>query len=165
MASEAQYEFFKFRYGEGQERYKELIARGQIFLSIATLYIGVLSFKPSEPLGRIQPLTFRSDDLLLKWSYGLILIFLLVSLLLVILALGIYKYQSISDPVSIIKRFGAVPPTDDDFRDERIVDYAVATQRNVQQNNKRAKLLYAATVFLFLGASEHVLFFVLSNFR
>lgn len=165
MASEAQYEFFKFRYNEGQERCRELVARGQIFLSIVTLYIGFLSFKTSQSAATIESLTLKSSALMVKWSYGVTLVFLLIALLLVILALGIYRYQSISDPVRIIEAFGATPPTDDDFRDARIVDYAFAAKKNSEMNNKRAMLLRFATTFLFLAALAHVTFFILNNWN
>lgn len=164
MATEAQYEFFKFRYMEGIERYQALIARGQIFLSIVTLYIGVLSFKLS-PSGSTNSALTELQNPLLKWLYCSILILLLISLLLIILALGIYRYHALSDPVRIFKEYGDLPPTDEDFRDRRIVDYALVTHENIPRNNKRAKLLYVATVFLFLAALQHVLFFVCSNWR
>jgi len=164
MATEAQYEFFKFRYMEGIERYQALIARGQIFLSIVTLYIGVLSFKLSPSGAPVAALTDLTSPPL-KWLYCAILVSLLISLLLVILALGIYRYHALVDPVNIIKAYGPTPPTDEDFWDERIVNFAVVTHENIPRNNKRAKLLYLATVFLFLAALQHVLFFVCSNWR
>jgi hypothetical protein len=165
MATEAQYEFFKFRYMEGIERYQALIARGQIFLSIVTLYIGVLSFKLS-PAGSAPVVALTElPSPLLKWLYCSILISLLISLLLVILALGIYKYHALVDPIRIIEGYGPTPPTDQDFWDERIANFASVTHENIPRNNKRAKLLYAATIFLFLAALQHVLFFVCSNWR
>jgi hypothetical protein len=164
MATEAQYEFFKFRYMEGVERYQALIARGQIFLSIVTLYIGVLSFKLS-PSGAPVATLIELSSPALKWLYCSILISLLISLLLVILALGIYKYHAVADPVQIIEAYGPTQPTDSDFWDERIANLAVVTHENIPRNNKRAKLLYRATIFLFLAAVQHVVFFLCTTWR
>src|ERR1041385_844678 len=124
MATEAQYEFFKFRYMEGVERYQALIARGQIFLSIVTLYIGALSFKLS-PSGASTSALTELQKPLLKWMYCSVLISLLISLLLIVLALGIYKYHALIDPVRIIESYGPTPPTDPDFWDARIVNFAL----------------------------------------
>ena len=150
---------------KGRNVVASLSPAAKYFFQSRTLYIGFLSLKPVQSIATIEDLTLKSNNLMLKSSYGLILILLLVSLLLVILALGIYRYQAVSDPVSIIKGFGATPPTDDDFLDSRIVDYAVATKKNSEQNNKRARLLWFATIFLFLAALAHVTFFILNNWN
>lgn len=43
MASKDQFETFKAVYKDEQERYAELINRGKIFLTIISLYLGVLT--------------------------------------------------------------------------------------------------------------------------
>jgi len=86
---------------------------------------------------------------------------LLLALLSTILAISIRSFEGICDPEDVIANFGDAPPRDADFLDDRIVDLAVATNRNASQNNQTAQYLRAAIILLFLGVLLHVaIFFV-----
>ncbi len=58
MASESQYEFFKCAYDEERDRYRELINRGKVFLTVVSIYLGLLAANAdrlSKGYRRIRP--------------------------------------------------------------------------------------------------------------
>jgi len=146
MATNTQYDFFKFIHSKESERYSELINRGKIFLTIITLYIGALVFKSSEFQNAISENIQSVYSLIYFSSIGMFLF----ALILNILALGIYTYEKISNPEKIIKNYKGSVPKDSDFLDDRIADLTVSFKRNSKQNDKRAKLLFWVTVFMLL---------------
>lgn len=135
MATEIQYKVFKELYDEEEERYNALGTRSNLYLTIITFYLGIIVFKSDDLFKFVN--TFQIP-------VGLFLgigISLAVSLLLTALALGIHNYEGVCDPEEIIANFGNSPPSDDDFLDDRIIDLAVATNRNSRQNNRVATTL------------------------
>ncbi|MDX2044952.1 MAG: hypothetical protein SF097_27320 [Acidobacteriota bacterium] len=154
MATEAQYQFFKGLYDAEQARYRELIDRGKLFLSIITIYLGLLSVAADKTIPKLD------SSLFAKSAYVVSVMFIIIAMALVVLAVGIFKYEYPSDPQRIIESFKDVPPTDDDFRDERIIDFTVATKRNFSQNEMRARLLRLSSFMLLLGALGQAIFFI-----
>lgn len=158
MATETQYQFFKYIYDSEQARYRELIDRGKLFLSIITIYLGLLAVAVDKTI------PFIKSSLFVKTTYAISVICIVVAMALVVLAVGLFKYEYPSDPLRIIESFTKTPPTDDDFRDERLVDFTVATKRNFALNEKRANLLRASSGMLLLGALGQAVFFVKFTF-
>lgn len=135
MATETQYRIFKEVYDEETERYSDLEKRSNLYFTIISFYLGAVVFK--------------FDDLL-KFAMGLgvsviwflvIGAVLVVALLLTVLAVGIRTYEGIFDPEKEIESLGKTPPSDSEFLDRRLVDLAVATNRNSVQNDKVASAL------------------------
>lgn len=153
MASKEQFEFFKSVYADEESRYRELIDRGKIILSLATLYTGFLAFT----VERNSP---ASSEMFALFAAAVIL--LLTSFLLSILALGVYSYEGPADPEDILQNYGASPPSDADFFDARIVDYAVAANRNAAQNDRRAKFIFFSIAVLLAGLTLHAIYFLLN---
>jgi hypothetical protein len=99
---------------------------------------------------------------------GLYLVFsivLLLALLLTVLATRIRTYEGICDPEEVIRSFGKTKPTDDDFLDQRVVDLACATNRNVAENNKVAGILQIASYLLFVAVFFQLVIFGLAIFK
>jgi hypothetical protein len=159
MATQAQFEFFKYLYDEEQDRYKELVKRGQLFLTVTTLYAGVLAQRVSELL------TSSADQLVSKTCYTASIVALLCSSLLGIVAIGFFSYEVPNRPCQIIMDLGDQPPTDEDFYDVRIAEFAVATERNHSTNDKRAAVLRFSSYFLYAGVVFHALYFGWVGFR
>ena len=147
MATQAQYQCFKDIYDRETKRAEQLIDRGKIYLSIVTLYIGLLGIAADK----IVP------KLIENWSaqafYIISLIGFVLSLSLVIFAIGIYCYSFPTDPKNVIFGFGEKQPTDEEFFDARIVEFAVAFHANSSVNEKRASLLKYATWLMLLGVA------------
>jgi hypothetical protein len=158
MATETQYQFFKYIYDSEQARYRELIDRGKLFLSIITIYLGLLAVAADKTI------LFIKSSLFATITYAVSVSCIVVAMAFVVLAVGLFKYEYPSDPLRIIEGLTKVPPADDDFRDERLVDFTVATKRNFALNEKRANLLRASTGMLLLGALCQAVFFAIFMF-
>ena len=85
MATQEQFEYFKYMYEEENERYKQLTDRGKIYISLITIYGAFLIF------------TIKDGGV----SGSLIVIFIGATLafvfafILVLMALGMYGYESV----------------------------------------------------------------------
>jgi hypothetical protein len=156
MATEIQYKVFRELYDEEEHRYSDLATRSNLYLTIITFYLGVI--------------VFRIEDLLkFVAGFGLpIQLFLAIgatlglALLLTVLAVSIHVFEGVCDPEEVIHSFGESPPSDEDFLDDRIVDLAVATNRNSRQNERVAGFLQWAARLIFLGAFLQVIVFGLA---
>ncbi|HEY6159274.1 MAG TPA: hypothetical protein VIV88_17635 [Gemmatimonadales bacterium] len=145
MATKEQYAFFRALYDEEEHTYDQLEARARLYLTIISLFLAALLLKADEAK--------RSAEALgLPWFLLTTVALLLAgALLLVVIAMRIRTYEGPADPQAIIEGFADEPPTDDTFLDERIVDLAVATNRNSVANNKTATTLQYASYCLVLA--------------
>lgn len=130
MATVTQYGVFKALYDEESDRYSGLERRSNLYLTIITFYLGVILFKVEDLLKVVSQ--FRIP-LGLFLAVGVALV---GALFLTVLAMGIHEYEGICDPERVIKDFGKSHPDDDQFLDDRIVDLAVATNRNASRTIK-----------------------------
>ena len=167
MATEKQYEFFKFLFNQEEDRRKELLERGKAFLTIFSFYLGLLmlttntTIKPVSLENQTQPIA-TLHVVGIGFLIGAILLFL-VALLFTLMSLGIYSRRALADPEKIIYNFGATPPEDADFFDHRIVEFSVTTERTRVLNNRRANRLRLASILMFCGALSHIIFIILTN--
>jgi hypothetical protein len=156
MATQVQFEVFRAAYQQETERYTRLESRAKFYLTIVTFYLGAIAFKFSDVL------VFAKEYRIATIFYIGTGILLLASLLFAILSMRIRKYEAPFDPEKIIKSFGESPPKDDDFLDERLVDYAVATNRNRTVDNRVANLLSVSSWLLFAGISLQLITFIIA---
>jgi hypothetical protein len=159
MATETQYGIFKTIYDEEAERYSNLEARARVYFSIISLYLGALAFKVED----VQ--RFATAFNVPFWLFLLSGTLLVLSLLATILSLQIRDYERICDPEVVVDAFGDEPPTDEAFLDDRIVDLAVATNRNRLQNYRTAHFLSISAIFLFLGVIVYLAIFAIAVIR
>jgi hypothetical protein len=145
VATKTQFEIFKSVYDEENTRLSELVTRAKVYLSVETFILGALFFKFDSVL------KITSGVTILPTLFILSVAFFLGALLLTIASLRILRYEGICYPEEVIRQFKEKPPQDSDFLDDRIVDLAVATQRNSRQNDKRAKCLQWAGTCLLIG--------------
>lgn len=156
MATENQYKFYRALYDEENDRYGLLEARAKLYLTILTFYLGSLAFKITDVK------IFFSEfaiPLAIAMAAGLAFV---IALLCCISAILIRKYEAITDPEELIASLGLNPPRDDEFFDDRIVDMAVATNRNSRQNDRAANALQAAGLLMAAGVVLHVVVFVIA---
>ncbi len=124
MATEKQYQFFKALYDEENRRHSELADRAKMYIGIVTLYVGAISFK-------IEDITkFAKNENVPVWLFLLVGAIFLGALLFSVWAIFVRDYESIVDPEALAEQFGTAMPTEDDFFSARIVDFAVAVNRN-----------------------------------
>ena len=147
MATQAQYQCFKDIYDREAKRAEYLIDRGKTYLTIITIYMGLLSVSADKIISRLA--AHRSA----VYLYALSLICFIASLSLLIFSIGIYKYIYPTNPENIIHGFTEEPPNDEDFFDDRIIEFSVAFRHNINVNEKRANLLKYASWFMLFGIS------------
>jgi hypothetical protein len=143
MATEQQYKCFKDIFDRETQRHDRLIDRGKLYLSIVIVYLGLLAVAIEKMLPEL------SQSWLTIAFYVISLASLVASMLLALLAIGIFKYVYPTDPEAVILGFGREPPTDTDFFDDRIVELSAAFATNRRVTEKRAtKLKYASFCLL-----------------
>lgn len=152
MATEKQYAFFKSLYDEEGERAKILAEHAKSNLGLATLYSAFILFvveKQVADIAWLGKLLFCSAILLMLGAF-----------LLSLMATQIAAYRIPNEPTDIIEGFGDDPPTDDDFFDDRIIEYAVACEKNSPINDGKADMLHYARYLLLGGIALHASYFV-----
>jgi hypothetical protein len=153
MSTETQYKVFKELYEEEGKRYSELDGKAKLYITIITFYLGAIAFKFKDVMELTSSVTYT------RWLYLAIGSVLIAALLCTVIAMRIRTFEGICNPEEVIQRFGPTPPSDDDFRDDRITDLAVATNRNSSQNDAIARTLSLASLFiLFAGIIQFILF-------
>lgn len=153
MANQAQHDAFKTVFDEEQARYEQLEKRANLYLTVITFYLGAIIFKVEDLLK--FALNFR---LSIFWFLAIGTI-LGIALLLVVRAVGIREYEGLFDPKKEIESYRPMRPSDSEFFDKRLADFAVATNRNAKQNNKVAKLLQFAAWLIFLSVLLQIIIF------
>jgi hypothetical protein len=154
MATKNQYEVFKSSYDEELSRYSALGTRSSLYLSVITFFLGAIAFKIED----VQK--FMSQFGVPMTLYFFIGLALLGGLLCTVLAVRVRSYEGVFDPVETIESFGDNPPTDEEFFDDRIIDFAVATKCNATLNNRVANVLQWATYFLVAAVSLQLIIFL-----
>lgn len=154
MATKEQWEIFKYLFESEQERKQKLSNIGKVYVSLSMLYVGALGMKVEFWYKELP------KDTLLVVLFLLVLITFLVALCLTVFALGIYKYEYLNDPEELIKKFGNHAPSNEEFFDDRIVDLAVATNRNKNQNDKRSIFLKYSMYTMVGGVLLHIVLLV-----
>lgn len=54
MLRDKQYEYFMFLFNQGRSRYIELVNRGKIFISIISLYFGLLAVAADKTVNKLS---------------------------------------------------------------------------------------------------------------
>ncbi|MFY9984806.1 MAG: hypothetical protein WAK31_08605 [Chthoniobacterales bacterium] len=152
-----QYDFFKAVYDEHKDRAKALESRAQLYFTIQSLYFGFVILKFSDLFGSGKPGV--SIPASYQWFQVIVATFLAVALLFTLWAVRMREYETTCDPTE------AAAALDDNKSNElffalRIGDFAVAANRNRQQNLHAAKCLQAACWFMVAAVATHLLFFL-----
>ncbi|MFQ5512861.1 MAG: hypothetical protein ACE5FG_00370 [Myxococcota bacterium] len=151
MASEAEYEFFKYVWECEEARSRGLMRRGQRLIAVGTLYVAGLGVG----IVRTAPVS-QPPELLGGYALGAALIVL--ALLFAIRALGVAHYDLAPPPVAGGRVGG------EELRSERLIALAAATDENFVQNELRNARLRVAVTCLAVGVLVHVALFVALGF-
>ena len=147
MATEAQYDFFKELYDEERERYTALGTRANLYFTIISFLLGALLLK-FEDLAKFLT-AFQVTPEFFLW----VALILTASLLCTLASIVVRKYEGIADPLVVVTEFDQGIPDDDDFRDSRIADLIVATERSSKQNDVVAFWLTVSAWITIAGVS------------
>jgi hypothetical protein len=139
MATEKQFQYFKSLYDEENAREEWLAQLAKTYLSLVTLYSAFVFF--------VAEARYRCKHTDLFATVAA----MALSFLLSLWSAKVSEYEAPSDPQEIIEEFGDSPPTDEDFFDERIIDFAVAYTRNSEVNDRKANQLTVAGYAILAG--------------
>jgi hypothetical protein len=139
MATKQQFEFFKSLYEAESLRASQLGEHAKNNLGLATLYSAFILFVVEKQI----VVTSLSKVLFIATVLCMLMAFLLS-----LWATQIADYEACTVPKDVFASYGDKPPTDEEFFDDRIVDYSVACDRNFLVNNRKARqLLFARYTF------------------
>jgi len=121
-----------------------------------TLYFGLQGVSVDKIIPRIQ----GHGEIVIFYLVGLSCFF--TALLLIVRALGIYKYVYPMDLRRVIGNMGSSPPSDESFLKHRIAELTAAFHANLNVDEKRWRLLRYATWGMVVGIFfQLVVFFYL----
>jgi hypothetical protein len=152
VATEQQFAYFKSVYDEENARQALLQERAKNYLSLATFYSAFVLFV----VEKLRPET-TTPKIVFVATVGSMLAAFLFSLW----SVRVSEYEALNDPEEIIHNFGTTPPEDQDFFDDRIVDYAVAYKRNSEVNDRKAFQLTLAGHLILVGIFMHAIYILL----
>jgi hypothetical protein len=151
MATEQQFAFFKSLYDEESKRAQELHDHAKNNLGLATLYSAFILFV----VEKLRPDTACSTAIFVST-----VLCMLAAFLLSLWATQISIYEAVNEPADVLSEFGDIPPTDEEFFDNRIADYTVAYERDSLVNDRKAIQLLVARYFLLVGIALHACYFI-----
>lgn len=145
MATKVEYDSFKALFEIENNRYAELGNRAKLFMSLITVLFGSLFLKLDVVIGAASRHWWIAATVVASWaSFTLALICTLLSLF-------VRKYEKLFDPKAVAKTIDETNPTEGEFLASRIADFAVATNRNSEQNDCRAEWLRISGIVLLIG--------------
>jgi hypothetical protein len=145
MATEAQFNFFKSLYEDEAQTAQEIEGKAKVYLGIISAFLVAILLKTDDVVKSAAALNIPFSLILIE------AILMSASLVCVVFALRIRQFEAVNDGVDIIGAYGEEDPTDDDFYQDRIADYAVASSRNRGVNNETSTLLAWASRLLIGG--------------
>ncbi len=153
MATERQYSFFKTLYEEENERGKTLSEHAKNNLTLTTVYSAfvLLPFKNIRISGETE-----------KWIFICGVLLMILSILISLWATNIATYEAVTEPEKVLDKYGVHPPNDEDFFDDRIIDFSVAYRRNTAVNDAKASHLYLARYILLGGVALHATYVIIN---
>jgi ABC-type iron transport system FetAB ATPase subunit len=148
MASQNQYGVFKAMYDEESARWKDLMDRAKTYISLVTLFSGLLIFKGSDVT------EYLGAALQVRVPFVLGAALFIGSLIAIVLSTTVREYEGSGDPERIINELPEDEVmTDEAFFDDRIAELAAATANNAQQNERLARGLHITSWLLIAGTS------------
>jgi hypothetical protein len=154
MATQSQYEFFRLLYQEETDRYNELEQRARLYFTIISFYLGAIAFKFSDLSGFLRATHVPTAVVIFVAAC------MIISLTACVLGVQIRTYEGVAEPRDVIDSMGEQPPTDSEFFDARIADFAVATERNSRQNDRVAIYLSLSAIALAVAMVGQVVILV-----
>jgi hypothetical protein len=152
MATKDQYDVYKAAYDEESARYDTLNDRMKTYLSVITLYSGLLIFKASD-------LPVASKNYNGAILFGLGSLAFVAALITFLVAGRVRDYQVAFSPADYIQELGDDEVVEDDaFYDKRIGEIAAAIEENGVQTDGIAQGLFVGSILLIVGIAFNLLY-------
>lgn len=151
MATKEQYDFFKDQFAEEEKRYSDLTKRAEIYFTILSLLLTGIIFKTRDLIEILNKLTDVRMKIILVGVFIISFILFGLGFFFIARALKIREFEGVTDVRGYLDTLGETPPVNDDFFDDRIVDFISAIEKNESVNNLRANSLSFALHFILSG--------------
>ena len=145
MATKDQYEFYRSLYDEEERTSLQLEGRAKIYLGVISAFLVTFLLNTDEVVRSAHTLGIP------WWAILIEAVIFSAAMLCVIYSLRINVYEAVNDGSSLIDSYVGDGPTDEEFFEDRIADYAVASSRNRNVNNTTASVLAWAGWLLISG--------------
>jgi hypothetical protein len=142
MATAQQYEVFKALFDEESERYHDLMDRAKTFISVITLFSGVLVLKGSDLK------EYLDGSAVSRWSFVAGVALFICALVSLLLAIRLRPYIRFDDPEEIVTELPDEGLSEEEFLDDRMGRLAYATNNNAECNDQLAKALEVSSRLL-----------------
>lgn len=142
MATKEQYDFFKEKFKAEFDANVTLTKRGEIYLSVISLFLTGLIFKINDIIELIK------KNYLIKYTFLLCLGLIMASAIMVMLSFTIRKYEDSLDVQKWFDELSDDEQPNNDFFDHRINDFLVSITRNGLVNNKKGAQLKIASYLI-----------------
>lgn len=149
MSTIEQYRFFKSVYDEETARRAVLQERAKTYLSLATLYSAFILFVAKE----LQP-----DTPLLKIIFAAAVCGMLAAFLFALWSIKVTEIEGLIDPEKTAEKLDSM--SEEEFFDDRIADFAVASHRNARINDHKADQQIWAGYCILVGIFLHGCYFL-----
>jgi len=145
MVTVEQLSYFQKIYDQEMDRCGELVNRGKLYLSVVTLYMGLLGVAANKVVPNL------GDSGVVVSIYLLGFALFSIALVFIVKAIGIYQYVYPSDPETILKSYDTKWPDNERFFLERIAELSAAFKYNHPLNEKRASYLKLSSWLMVSG--------------
>lgn len=149
-----QNEYFQYLFEQEQKRAASIVAGAKMYIAFLVFILGSIFLKvitADKIIGLFNSSSIPQWEKVLGISLTVLsAIALLIALIFTILVLKVWSYDRLCNPVNRLK--DTIYMTDEiEVLSKSISDFAVATSRNNEINNKRAQFLSYALGFLLIG--------------
>jgi hypothetical protein len=140
-----QYEFYRSLYDEEEQTSVQLEGRSKVYLGVVSAILAAILFKADDARKTADALHIPWELLLLE------ALAMTLALLVVLWALRFRDYQAVSDGLELLEKDYDDWPTNEQFYEGRLADYAEASTENRRINMETARLLAVASWLMASG--------------
>ena len=158
MATKAQFDVFKDAYNAEDERHNHLGTRANVYITVVTFFLGALFFR----IDVFLKITSESMEALIALLFTWCCLF--VSLLFAFISLQIRDFELPFVPSEAAEELDEDGMTEDEFLDNRVVDFSVVLDRNLEANNRIGTWLELAGYALLIGLTCAIIFLTIALF-
>ena len=155
------YDFAKETYKVECDRENSLNSKGQVYLSLLTIILSTLIFNIKDIFDLLNTSNFNNIKNEIKICLLGVFIFSCVALILLFFSMKIFEYQNLKNIDELKESYIQDKIDNNNFSIRRSIDFLVATKKNREVNNTKAKLLKIVFIAIFIAFVFSFLFLTL----
>lgn len=151
MATEKQMEFFKSLFDSESARTEFLRDTAKTYLTLSAFYSAFVIFVAEK---------LRPAQLFPRLLFAGSIATMIAAFLLSLWVIQVATFVAPTHPNLVFDEYGARPPSDAEFFDNRIINFSVAYEVNSKVNDSKARVLRVGGYAMLAGLVFHALFFL-----